>query len=216
MLGAFSDAFIWVTPKVQDGSSWSIDAETVTYEINSDNIVTLRIIKRHSAVKVEPAEEAELSRRAAVFSAGPVLKPHPVQPASSSTPENDAPEPAGASLSIFDKESLSNRREPPRKRRKRRVAPGEENRLPSDGQGEQGQAISFESPAASVRRQHNGVSACTKQHCTVPGCGKFVQGRLCVDQSGSLGGRCVRHGGGSRCAVPQYDAVGGKMQARRR
>eukprot|EP00397_Hematodinium_sp_SG-2012_P035677 GEMP01038409.1.p1 GENE.GEMP01038409.1~~GEMP01038409.1.p1 ORF type:complete len:428 (+),score=71.79 GEMP01038409.1:138-1421(+) len=81
MNGSFDNVFIWVTPKVQDGSAWSLNAKQVSYEIDSDNVVTLRIIQRHNAVKVEPSEDTEApSFDCEVFAVPSAMTPNDPKP----------------------------------------------------------------------------------------------------------------------------------------
>lgn len=45
--GSFRDLFIWITPRLQDGGAWTFDAESMSYEVDFNGIIMLRIQRRH-------------------------------------------------------------------------------------------------------------------------------------------------------------------------
>eukprot|EP00397_Hematodinium_sp_SG-2012_P022622 GEMP01023455.1.p1 GENE.GEMP01023455.1~~GEMP01023455.1.p1 ORF type:complete len:449 (+),score=68.28 GEMP01023455.1:102-1448(+) len=189
MIGSFNDVFIWVSPRIQDGSIWSIDAKQVSYEIDAQGVAKLSIVTRRS-VKVEPQDDGARSGCTTLFST-------PVEEKSS----DDARKTANCAHGVSPMS-------PPPKRPK--IIPHEPNKNPEGSKADVSAAVSSKKRVtkATLKKQtgvklnthsapggavssKSGTNVRSWNLCSVPGC---------VQRAGG-GRRCWRHGSVGCCSV---------------
>eukprot|EP00397_Hematodinium_sp_SG-2012_P021904 GEMP01022660.1.p1 GENE.GEMP01022660.1~~GEMP01022660.1.p1 ORF type:complete len:319 (+),score=59.19 GEMP01022660.1:112-1068(+) len=213
MLGSFKDAFIWVTPRLQNGSAWTLDAEHVSYVLEEDGIITLRISRRAKSVKVECNEQAVPNAGAAKetgeppqdsvgedsFVLGPPPVPFSIPDANIASSSNEAPgqtpisgtsslelQPKVVTVKVFSIPTQNSDREHPPLGLKR------QKQLEGRNRG----------PYKKKYKVNSRDSAKKSSGCTVPNCTNYAVGAVDIaDSDGPRGKRCKIHGGGRRCNV---------------
>eukprot|EP00397_Hematodinium_sp_SG-2012_P039895 GEMP01043630.1.p1 GENE.GEMP01043630.1~~GEMP01043630.1.p1 ORF type:complete len:331 (+),score=67.10 GEMP01043630.1:14-1006(+) len=218
--GVFRDVFIWVTPRLQDGSSWSLDAGSVEYaeyDIAGDNVVTLRIIRRQAkcVVKVEPAEDDVFRLpKAPPFPSESWKVEEPVGAADSD--DRSGQQNQGDECDRRIKNDAANvviKSAP--KRRKRNASVRTQART-RDDKG-RSKKPTFRSIKVNCLRRGRGIVTVFDRfgvpgkRCLVHGGGKRCNVPDCImsalvnvsvpDKLAPPGGRCFRHGGGRLCNV---------------
>jgi len=150
--GAFKDVWIWITPRLQDGGAWTIDAETINYEVDEEDAVVLKVYRRRTP-----------NMRTIVF------------------PDMSAPPPPD-------------------------VSRGSKKRSRSIGRCEESVAFKAENghTRASASRciDHDGGGRCDVEDCTALGPTPIFS----KDQHGAPGRRCEKHG--PRCDFEGCNSVG--------
>lgn len=185
MDGQFSDVFIWVMPQMQDGSAWSIDSKQVSYHVVSEDVVTLQITRRRPIVKVEHVESGVAGMPPLVKAAESVASLGSAEDLHSSFDKQKPLTPAG-SKRIFEVI----------------VAQAGDKPANDDASIESASSSGHNDEPSSAKDVGRKVRKCNAKLCSVTGCTKFGHGKpLPADDLGPCGRRCVRHGGGVKCAA---------------
>eukprot|EP00397_Hematodinium_sp_SG-2012_P039785 GEMP01043497.1.p1 GENE.GEMP01043497.1~~GEMP01043497.1.p1 ORF type:complete len:343 (+),score=73.38 GEMP01043497.1:24-1052(+) len=202
MQGFFENVHITITPIQDNGAMWTIEAKEVSYRIEADDNLILRIAKHHKQVKAEPDEEAELTSHGGLEVAAmptPTTKrkrPHRAprdgrlggeEEALASLPDNTDDRPLRKRQKQMVETSSSRVDFPP-------IAESVDGlRLASSDA--QHCATGAPNANSSERYAARSVAKNCKKQCNVEGCMTFAQGKVTEnDNRGKAGPRCQRHG----------------------